>query len=220
VFAGQVNSGIMNSWLPIHWATQPVWKVKARDEVDAAVAKHRTSSTQSPADVLDSLTLKDWESEFPLLDLSLREAIRLGLTGVDYRMNDKDFDIPIGNTGECVPKGAYAVYLHGNSHRDPSIYKDPETFDPSRYFADRAEDKKEQHAYIGWGSGRHPCLGIRSAKLETSLVSAYLLALCDFELSDKEGNALKEPPPRVNMNQNHVARLEEPVYLRLRARKV
>lgn len=210
----------MTSWLPVYWAMQPVWKVKVREEVDAAVAKHRASSTQSSADILDSLTLKDWENEFPLLDLSLRESIRLGLTGVDYRMNDKDFDIAVGNSGECVPRGAYAVYLHGNSHRDPSIYKDPETFDPSRYFDDRAEDRKQPHGYIGWGSGRHPCLGMRTAKLESTLVSAYLLALCDFELSDKEGKELTEAPPRVNINQNHVARPEQPVYLRLRARKV
>lgn len=34
-------------------------------------------------------------------------------------------------------------------------------FDPTRFLPDRAEDKKVPHAFLGWGSGRHPCLGMK-----------------------------------------------------------
>jgi hypothetical protein len=44
---------------------------------------------------------------------------------------------------------------------NPAIYKDPERWDPERFLPDRAEDKKVPHAYMGWGLGRHPCLGMR-----------------------------------------------------------
>lgn len=44
---------------------------------------------------------------------------------------------------------------------DPSVYPNPEKWDPSRYLPDRAEDKKVSMGYLGWGIARHPCLGMR-----------------------------------------------------------
>lgn len=43
------------------------------------------------------------------------------------------------------------------THQDPTIYANPTKWDPGRYAADRAEDKKKPYAYLGWGAGRHPC---------------------------------------------------------------
>lgn len=57
---------------------------------------------------------------------------------------------------------------------DPNIYKNPTQWDPSRYLPGREEDKSEGGlGYLGWGAGRHPCLGMR--------VSTFLLSL--FSLS-------------------------------------
>ena len=209
----------MTAWLPIYWSQYPEWKIKVQKEVDAAVAKHRSSPSQSPIDVLDSLSLDDWEAEFPLIDLSLREAIRLGLTGTDFRKNTGDKDIPIGKTGEVIPKNNYAVFLIDNVHLDPDIYRDPLTFDPSRYLEDRAEDKKQPHSFVGWGSGRHPCLGMRFAKLETVIIAAHLVTMFDFELSDKVGGQLIGTPPPVDRNQNQVQRPADPIYVRYKLRK-
>jgi cytochrome P450 len=135
----------------------PEWKGKVREEVDGVVAKYRTNPGQSPADVLDTLTLDAWENDFPLIDLCLRESIRLGIPGTSFRKNSTGADLPIGKTGEVIPKGAFAVYLVDDMHVNAEIYTDPLTFDPGRYLPDRAEDKKQPHAFLGWGSGRHPC---------------------------------------------------------------
>ncbi len=187
--------------------------------MDATVAKYRYSTHQSPIDVLNTLSLEDWEAEFPIIDLSLRESIRLGLTGTDFRKNTGDRDIQIGKTGEVIPKGTYAVFLIDNVHLDPDIYHDPLIFDPSRYFDDRAEDERLPHSFIGWGSGRHPCLGMRFAKLEAIIISAYFIAMFDYELSDKDGRQLAEPPPPINRNQNQVQKPAQPIYIRYKARK-
>jgi sterol 14-demethylase len=209
----------MTAWLPVYWSQYPEWKIKVREEVDATVAKHRSSPSQSSIDVLNSLSLEDWEAEFPIIDLSLRESIRLGLTGTDFRKNTGDKDIQIGKSGEVIPEGMYAVFLIDNIHLDPDIYRDPLIFDPSRYFDDRAEDKKLPHSFVGWGSGRHPCLGMRFAKLEAIIIGAYLAAMFDYELSDKDGRQLTQPPPPIDRNRNQVQKPAESIYVRYKARK-
>lgn len=40
---------------------------------------------------------------------------------------------------------------------DPRIYKDPHEWDPSRHDKVRAEGIATPHAFLGWGSGNHPC---------------------------------------------------------------
>jgi hypothetical protein len=87
----------------------PEWKKRVQAEVDEAVARHRTSPNQSPVDVLDTLTIDDWESDFKLIDLCLRESIRIGIPGTSFRKNVSSTDVPIGTSGEVVPAGAYAV---------------------------------------------------------------------------------------------------------------
>ena len=41
----------------------------------------------------------------------------------------------------------------------------------------REEDKKDPHAFIGWGTGRHPCLGMRVSLLSVSSFFLVLLLL-------------------------------------------
>jgi sterol 14-demethylase len=124
--------------------------------VEATARKHNPGSTLPLTAQLTSLPLEAWESEFPALDLCLRESIRLQLLGTAFRRNASGRDLPIGK-GEVVPDGAYVVYALADVHLDPSIYRDPESWDPSRYLSDRAEDKKVPLGYLGWGAGRHPC---------------------------------------------------------------
>lgn len=157
LFAGQINSGINAAWIPLHLSVYPEWQHKVRAEIDSIITKHRASPSQSRYDVLDSLDLDVWETEFNLIDLSLRESIRLGIPGTGFRKNTTGGDIPIGKTGEVIPKNAFVAYLFDDVHLNSRIYSEPMKFDPGRYLPDRAEDKKVPHSFLGWGTGRHPC---------------------------------------------------------------
>ncbi|KAI1432137.1 cytochrome P450 6A1 [Xylaria sp. CBS 124048] len=220
LYAGQLNSGINAGYLLINLTQNPEWMKRLRDEVDTSVKRHRTSPSQSRADVLDTLVVEDWESEFPLIDMALRETIRLSLPGTSFRKNTSGHDIPIGNTGEVIPAGAYAVYPIEDIHFN-NWYADPMKWDPSRYFEERAEDKKTPYGYVGWGLGRHPCLGMKFAKLEMAFITAYFIATFDFELSDKDGNLSKpKSTPSMDMRHLHAAKKpKENVYLRYKSRK-
>jgi cytochrome P450 len=173
-----------------------------RGEVDAAVARHRASPSQTPGDVLASLSVDDWEADFPLVDLCLRESIRFQLVGTAFRKNVSGRDVPIGATGEVVPRGAFAIYGLDDVHFDPDVYSDPNRWDPGRYLPDRAEDRKAPLSYLGWGTGRHPCLGMRFAKLEMGIIAAVFVAMFDFELVDARGNKMTEPPPTDRKNHS------------------
>lgn len=63
--------------------------------------------------------------------------------------------------GEVIPDGALLAYHLDEIHQDPEIYPKPTEWDPARYLPERGEDKKAPFGYVGWGAGRHPCLGMR-----------------------------------------------------------
>ena len=52
------------------------------------------------------------------------------------------------------------------SHRLPEVFKQPDDFQPERYKAPREEDKAIPYSYIGFGGGRHGCLGQNFAYLQ------------------------------------------------------
>ena len=138
-------------------------------EVDAALSRHRRSSSQTPVDILSDLSIDSWEKEFPLLsDGCLPEAIRLTMRGTPFRRNLGVTELPLGQdskTAEVIPPGSYAAYLVHQVHFDPGVYTDPDRFDPERFEDHRAEHKKVPHGYLGWGSGMHPCCERKLSRL-------------------------------------------------------
>jgi len=50
------------------------------------------------------------------------------------------------------------VYHLSDTHMNPELFEIPNKWDPSRYFAERAEDQRlNGYAWNGWGKGRHVC---------------------------------------------------------------
>ena len=41
---------------------------------------------------------------------------------------------------------------------------------------------------MGWGSGRHPCIGMRWAKIQQNIILAYALAMFKWSGCDENGN--------------------------------
>ncbi|KAH6603200.1 cytochrome P450 6A1 [Trichoderma cornu-damae] len=109
LFAGLVNTGVQSAWIIYYFACDPFWYSKVQGEVDAAVAKYRTSEKQSPVDVLQGLSIEAWETEFPLLNFGVRDSIRLNLLGTSMRQNTSGKDITLGDTGIVLPKNAFAI---------------------------------------------------------------------------------------------------------------
>ena len=74
-------------------------------------------------------------------------------------------------------------------HHNPKYWEDPEKFDPDR-FAPSNQHKVAHYAYIPFSLGRHTCIGMRFAELETKILIARLLQM--FKLKLVPGQNLKE----------------------------
>jgi cytochrome P450 len=135
----------------------PEWQERCRDEVLAL----------GPGPIafgdLDRLSL---------LDYAMKEALRmlppLPFTG---RRALEDFEI----AGVRVRGGMNVTLAPLHTHYMPSLWTDPEIFDPMRFSPARAEHKRHRFGYVPFGGGVHKCLGMRFAELEVRSILAHAL---------------------------------------------
>jgi sterol 14-demethylase len=214
IFAGVVNTGLGSCWALVYLSFHDEWKAKAKAEVDALVSKHTTNSSNEPLHQrLASIPISAWEDEMPVLDLIIRETLRINLTGVTLRRNlfeDLTF------SGGLVKRGDFVAYSLADVHLNPEIYSQPNEFDPGRFAPGREEDKKGAFFYLGWGAGRHPCTGMKVAKMEIKAILAFMLSGFEFDVVDKFGRRPLELP-KPDRNDIHQARpLGDPCYLQFK----
>lgn len=70
------------------------------------------------------------------------------------------------------------------SHMLPHIFSEPTSYDPERFAPPREEDKAQNYAFIGFGGGRHACIGQNFAYLQIKSIWSLLLRNFEFELLD------------------------------------
>lgn len=219
LFAGQLNSGINASWILCYLALNTEWQDRVREEIEHVAEKYCIEKNLPLKERLMKIPFEAWEGEFPMIDYCLKDTIRLQMAGTAFRKNMSNAEVVINKqTGEVIPPGHYVALAVGDVHYSPEIYSNPDVWDPSRYLPDRAEDKKHLYGWMGWGHARHPCLGMRFAKLENTLIVAFFLAYFDFELTDKHGDAMKETSS-VNRNEHTASKPRDPMYLQYKLRQ-
>ena len=70
---------------------------------------------------------------------------------------------------------------------------------------------------MGWGVARHPCLGMRFAKLENNLIVAFFLGYFDdIKLADAAGRETSRIPP-TNRNRYTAHKPDEKIFLKYKA---
>ncbi len=52
------------------------------------------------------------------------------------------------------------------AHRLPQVFPRPDAFEPDRFAPPREEDKAAPFSFIGFGGGRHGCMGSNFAYLQ------------------------------------------------------
>jgi cytochrome P450 len=84
--------------------------------------------------------------------------------------------------GVRIPAGSSVLVAVGSANRDESRYADPDRWDPHR----------PPRPHLGFGTGRHQCLGMHLARLELRIaLDAVLDRLPNLRLDPDE------PPPRI-----------------------
>lgn len=111
---------------------------------------------------------------------AVREVERMR-PSVDMLMRTVEEDIEVG--GYRIPQGWLVQVAQDVAHNLPELFDSPETFDPLRFAPDRAEDKQDRFALIGFGGGVHKCTGMNFANTEMTIITALLFQQFDLELA-------------------------------------
>ena len=86
-------------------------------------------------------------------------------------------------SGIIVPAGTMVIpYIYG-THRNPSVWPNPDIFDPGRF---EAEQSKARHrfSYIPFGGGPRICIGNNMAIMQILLVVVALVRKYDFSSAE------------------------------------
>ncbi|KAH8923143.1 cytochrome P450 [Atractiella rhizophila] len=219
LFAGQTNSGILIGYTTVLMLQNPSVLAQARKEIIDLSLPYRDVSN-STVDALKGVPLREWEDGLETIDLALKEGIRLFLTGHAYRQNiGSDCPLQVEDKLYTLPHKAILAYPLADVHMDPNIYPNPMDFDISRY--SRGEGSSIPYGYLGWGMGRHPCLGMRLAKLLEKLVTAFFIANFDLEVVTKTGEPSDfVPRPDVRVQGTRPPNAQERAKCHIKYRKV
>jgi cytochrome P450 len=103
------------------------------------------------------------QADLSLLPTMVDEAIRM-VSPVMYmrRTATKDTEI----RGQKIAEGEKVIMYYGAANRDPSVFPDPDRFDPARA---NAKD------HVAFGTGPHVCLGQRVANMQLEAVYRQIL---------------------------------------------
>ncbi len=85
----------------------------------------------------------------------------------------------------CAPFQGDIVAASPNfSHMLPHVFSEPDRYDPARYLPPREEDKTKPFSFIGFGGGRHACIGQNFAYLQIKSIWSVMLREFEFEMLD------------------------------------
>ncbi|MEM1369460.1 MAG: cytochrome P450 [Cyanobacteria bacterium P01_H01_bin.15] len=101
-----------------------------------------------------------------------------------------------------IPAGWSVLYQMAATHRDESLFQDPDNFEPERFAPQRAEDKAKPFSLIPFGGGVRECIGKEFARLEMKVFAAQLLRGYEWELlpdQDLSLDMVPTPRPRDNL---------------------
>jgi cytochrome P450 len=138
----------------------------------------------------------DTEEKSPLLDQVIKESLRLyppihiGNRCVVEEMKFAEGTVPAGE------RMFYSIYL---THRDPSVWENPDDFCPERF----ARGRKTPFSYVPFGGGPRACIGAAFGQAEARIVLTRLLQTYRFEFTNHKIHAhmgaTLEPRPGVRM---------------------
>lgn len=114
-----------------------------------------------------------------LTDCAWKETLRLlPVTGHMFRLALRDVELD----GRRIPAGTYVLVTNGPLGRDARWWNEPTRFDPARFGAERAEDKKHKGSFLPFGGGAHACIGMHLANVEARAFWHAMLTRCRFRL--------------------------------------
>ncbi|KAF2221632.1 cytochrome P450 monooxygenase-like protein [Elsinoe ampelina] len=161
IFAGSGTTANTLTFLSYAVLSRPLLQVALEDEV---------------ASLPDNFNDAELE-RLPLLNAVINETLRLycAVPGTLPRV------VPAGGAtiaGHFVPGHTTIGTQAYTLHRDKAIWKDADTFDPSRWYPSHDIDPRARSTFCAFGAGATSCLGINLAWMELRYGTALLVRRC------------------------------------------
>ncbi|KAJ5519064.1 Cytochrome P450 [Penicillium expansum] len=126
-----------------------------------------------------------------LMDSVIKESQRVKPMAIAKMARKVEADVKLSD-GTIVPKGEI-ILVSCSKMWDPSIYPDPETFDPYRFLKLRegSMDKEALAQFVspspqhmGFGFGKHACPGRFFAAAEMKVILCHVIMKYDFKVAE------------------------------------
>jgi sterol 14-demethylase len=171
LFAGQHTSSITSTWTGLFLMADKTWFAKCCEEQKAV---RKTSGAELNYDVL---------AQMDTLHVCIKEALRLHPPLImlmrqaheAFTVTDKD------GRSYTVPKGDIVATSPTFSHRLEHVWKEPNTYNPARHQPGSTEGQLP-FSFVGFGGGRHGCMGETFAYMQIKTIWSVLLRKYDFDL--------------------------------------
>lgn len=169
IFAGQHTSAVLAAWTGILLHEHPEFLPPVLEEL-----RRETGTREVTYESLRRL---------PVLERSIKEAERLRPPLI---MLMRSVLQPLKVNGFELPPGSLAVASPALTHRLPHAYTDPERYDPDRFAPGRDEDRRAPYSLIGFGGGKHRCIGMLFAYQQIKVIWTGILRRYEVTLVERE----------------------------------
>ncbi|KAL1538101.1 trimethyltridecatetraene synthase-like isoform X1 [Salvia divinorum] len=141
---GTESSSLMVEWANSELMRAPEIIKKAREELDRVIGKNRWVK-------------EDDMPSLPYVEAILKETMRLHPVSPMLAPRIAREDCMVD--GYDIKKGTYVFVNTWTIHRDPSIWENPNEFNPDRFIGKKINVKGQNFELLPFGSGRRMCPG-------------------------------------------------------------
>uniref|UniRef100_A0A8I5N7U1 Cytochrome P450 family 4 subfamily F member 11 n=1 Tax=Papio anubis TaxID=9555 RepID=A0A8I5N7U1_PAPAN len=161
MFEGHDTTASGLSWVLYHLAKHPEYQERCRQEVQELL------KDREPKEI-------EWDdlAQLPFLTMCIKESLRLHPpVPVISRHVTQDIVLP---DGRVIPKGITCLLSVFGTHHNPTVWPDPEVYDPFRFDPENIKERSPL-AFIPFSAGPRNCIGQTFAMAEMKVVLALTL---------------------------------------------
>ena len=164
-FAGHETTAVALKWLMHLLTSHP----EVAERLTAEIAQ---TIGQRPITFADLAAL-------PYLDAVIKETLRLYPPAFGF---GREVQEPFAIGTAQFPRQAVLLFSSYTTHRDPTLYDQPDRFWPDRFLQE--ETRPDKYAYFPFGMGPRICVGNMFAQMETAVICATLLQTVQLSRAD------------------------------------
>nr|XP_010328491.2 cytochrome P450 4F11-like [Saimiri boliviensis boliviensis]XP_039322761.1 cytochrome P450 4F11-like [Saimiri boliviensis boliviensis] len=160
-FGGSDTTASGLSWILYHLSRHPEYQERCRQEVRELL------KDREPIEI-------EWDdlAKLPFLTMCIKESLRLHppVPAITRRCT-QDVVLP---DGRVIPKGVSCLISIIGIHHNPTVWPDPEVYDPFRFDPENSKERSPL-AFIPFSAGPRNCIGQTFATAEMKVVLALTL---------------------------------------------